>query len=88
MKLLVFGEPQAYTDKHNLERLLKALEKSGRQVERIDILTREGVARMATYGVMTTPAFVVINDDGVAVSDWQYSQPNYEELSHAFGVFA
>ena len=88
MKLLIFGQPDSYVGKQDLTRLMESLERSGREVEHIDALSRSGVERMAIYDVVTAPAFVVVDDDGGIISSWQHEWPSYEELSHAFGAFA
>jgi hypothetical protein len=42
---------------------------------------------MEAYDIVSTPALLVLNDDGAVISTWQHALPSYEEIGHAFGVF-
>lgn len=86
MKLLVFGQPASYADKKAFAKMIEKVERSGKVVEEVDSNGRDGIARMETYDVVTTPALLVLSDDGSLVSSWQHSMPSYEEISHAFGA--
>ncbi len=87
MKLLVFGQPTSYVDQKAFARMIEKVELSGKVVEEVDSLSRDGIARMEAYDIVSTPALLVLNDDGAVISTWQHALPSYEEIGHAFGVF-
>ena len=86
MKLLVFGRPTSYAEQQTFQALLDRAKRAGRTVELVETTSREGIARMQIYDVVTTPALVVVNDDGVLIAGWQHRVPSYDELNDALGT--
>lgn len=86
MKLLVFGKPTSYAETKSFNTMLERVSMSGRLVEQVDSTSRDGIARMELFDIVTTPALVVLTDDGRTISTWQYTLPTFEELSQAFGI--
>ena len=82
MKLLIFGEPALYVDKVDFKRLLKRCQtETNWQIKQVNPLTREGVANMELYDLVSTPAFVAVRDDGSPIKIWQGDLPTFADLS-------
>ena len=53
-----------------------------RNIEFIDVDSREGIEKASNYGVVDYPAFVVLTEDGQVYNMWQGSTlPSTEEIA-------
>lgn len=83
MKLLVFGQPESYAQRRDFQRQLDRLGTAGAHLEEVSTESRDGIARMEVYGVVTTPALVVVNDEGSVLALWQHEMPSFDDVRHA-----
>jgi hypothetical protein len=43
----------------------------GKEIELVDLNTREGAAMAALYEIMQNPTLIILREDGQLVKDWQ-----------------
>jgi hypothetical protein len=61
---------------HDFKRLM------GRDIELVDLNTRDGAATASLYDVMEHPSLMVVRDDGQVLQEWQGTHlPLMNELS-------
>lgn len=54
----------------------------GKDIELVDLNTREGASMATLYDILQNPALVVLRDDGQLVKDWQGELlPRKDELA-------
>lgn len=59
----------------------------GKDIELVDINTREGAATASLYEVMEHPSLMVLRDDGQVLQEWQGAQlPLMNEVSGYLGA--
>ena len=82
MKLVVLTKEED-NDKRETDRIVSEVEKEGFEVERIDWDSEEAVSLARLYDIYSTPAFIVIQDDGKQVEQWQGNNlPLASEIKH------
>lgn len=58
----------------------------GKDIELIDLNTRDGASTAALYGIVRYPSVLVTRDDGQVIKDWQGEQlPLMSELAVYLG---
>jgi len=86
MRIILFGKPELLADQRNLKRLIDECEATLGPVERVSATSRSGVSLMQVYDIVTTPAWVVLQDDGVALGIWQHTPPSLNDLGAHFRI--
>ena len=82
MKLVVLTKEED-NDRRETDRIVSEVEKEGFEVERIDWDSEEAVSLARLYDIYSTPAFIVIQDDGKQVEQWQGDRlPLASEIKH------
>lgn len=85
MKILILGEAQSTEQDYVLQRLIDRIDRELKaKLDRRSSTSRDGTGAMEAYGVVSTPAIIVARDDGAVVAMWQYSIPEFSDLSYFY----
>ncbi len=85
MKVLIIGDGKSAEERAVLDHLKERCQHELHgALDQRTAESRDGVGAMEAYGVVSTPAVIVTRDDGSVVAMWQYSIPDFSEVSYYY----
>lgn len=82
MKALILYRPNSEFARTVEEYVHDFQRRVGKEIELVDINTRDGAATASLYDVMEHPSLMVLRDDGQVMQEWSGSQlPLMNEVS-------
>ena len=82
MKVLMLYRPNSEFARSAEEYVREFERVTGKKIEKIDIDSREGIAKAKLYDILDHPSFVAIADDGQYLNSWVGQPfPLIDELS-------
>ncbi len=80
MKLVMLGKASTYVESREYDNLMARLQREVEDISHLSDRSRDGIALMALYDIVQTPAILVTRNDGTLVGLWQHRRPTLDEI--------